>query len=204
MSAHDEFVVQLMVDKGLIPRESVVQARAVLRESDLSSATVRKVSDVLIEQGVLRPGEMLRVLGEEFSMPIVDLIRHRPHPSALDSVPRELAERYHVIPIELNGLSLKIAISDPLDTDTVDSLTHVLQRPVEAVLALPEEIDAAIQRHYNSATTGETVQSFLKELSPEEQAAAIDPRRGGGRGGGGDRRGYRDRGGCSRSSGSCR
>jgi len=176
MSAHDDFVVQLMVEKGLIPHETVVQARQVLRESDATSASPRRVSDVLVEQGVVKPADMLRVLAEEFAMPVIDLARQRPHPSALDSVPRELAERFHVIPIELNGMSLKVAISDPLDTDTVDSLTHVLQRPIDPVLALREDIDAAIQRFYNSATTGETVQSFLKEISPEEQAAAgVDP-----------------------------
>jgi general secretion pathway protein E/type IV pilus assembly protein PilB len=166
VSTPDDFVVQLMVERGLVSAGVVEQVRAALRELDVGA---RRVSDLLVERGAVQRDRLLELLGEEFAMDVVDLGRHRPHPTALDSLPRHLAERYRVFPIEFVGTSLRIAVSDPLDTDTVDSLRHVLQRPVEAVLSSAAEIETAIARYY--AKEGESVQSFLKELGPGETPA---------------------------------
>ncbi len=155
-----------MVDRGLVSAGTVEQVRTALREIDVGA---RKVSDLLVERGAVQREQMLEMLGEEFAMEVVDLGRHRPHPAALDSLPRHLAERYRAFPLELRGTALRVAISDPLDTDTVDALAHVLQRHVEPVLASQAEIEAAIGRHY--ARDGDSVQSFLKELSPDEPAS---------------------------------
>jgi type IV pilus assembly protein PilB len=144
------------------------QARSALQESD-AAAGLRRVSDLLVERGVIRQEEILRALGEEFAMPVVELAHHRPNPAAVQTLPRDLAERYHVFPVELSGLILRVAVSDPLDTDTLDNLGHVLRRPVEAVLASRVDIAAAISRHY--ASEGESVQSFLREFAPEAGGA---------------------------------
>ncbi len=165
-------MVQLMLEKGLVPAGVVAEVEAAMREMDVGSRP-RRLADVLIERGAVRQEDLLRMLGEEFHMPVVDLSRQRPHPSALDTLPRQLAERYRVFPLEISGQALTVALSDPLDTDTIDVLTHVLGRPVEAVLAAGPEIEAAIARHY--AREGESVQSFLKELSPEDQPAEAVP-----------------------------
>lgn len=154
------------MEKGLVGAATIDEARSGIQSDDLTEKP-RKITDVLIEKGHVRAEQILQVLGDEFSMPVVDLSRFRPHPSALDSLPREVAQRYHAVPLELNANAIKVAVSDPLDTDTIDSLSHVMQRPVEPVLSMPDEIDSAIERYYGGG--GETVQSFLKELNPGEE-----------------------------------
>ncbi|RME70838.1 MAG: type II secretion system protein GspE [Verrucomicrobia bacterium] len=163
MSSEDDFLVQLIVERGLVGSAEIEKARRELESADLIERP-RRLSDILIEQGHVRSEAILQLLGEEFSMPVVDLTRYRPHPSALDSLPKEIAQRYHVLPLELNASAVRVAVSDPLDTDTIDSISHILQRPVDPVLALRDDIDRAIERHYGGG--GETVQSFLKELEP--------------------------------------
>jgi len=162
-------VVQLIVERGLVPAEVVAQVRLSLAEESDADTISRSVTDVLVERGVVTSAAILNALGEEYAMPVIELARHRPHPSALDAVPRELAERYHVFPVALNGSVLTIAVSDPLDTDSIDSLTHVLQRSIDPVIASREDIDASILRDY--AGEAESVQSFLQELSPDAAAA---------------------------------
>jgi len=159
-----------MVERGLVSASTVDQVRTALREIDVGP---QKVSDLLIERGAVQREQLLGMLGDEFAMEVVDLNRQRPHPSALDSLPRHLAERYRVFPIELKGNALKVAVSDPLDTDTIDALSHVIQRPIEPVLASVSEIESAIGRFY--AKDGESVQNFLKELIPGEAASASTP-----------------------------
>ena len=158
-----------MVEKGLVQAEIVARVRSALRESDVAGSP-KPVSEVLVEQGMVQADQILRILGEEYTMPVVDLAKLRPHPSALDTITREMATRYRVFPVELNTSSLVLALSNPFDSGAVDTLTHVLKRHIEPVLATRADIDAAIARHYVSE--GETVQSFLRDLSPGEEGAA--------------------------------
>ena len=160
-----------MVEKGLVPAEMVARVRSALLGSDLSGAP-KPVSDVLVEQGVIKADEILRVLGEEYAMSVVDLGKLRPHPSALELVTREMATRYRVFPVELTPTSLVLAVSNPFDTGAIDTLTHILHRHIEPVLASRAELDAAISRHY--VADGETVQSFLRDLSPGEDSGATE------------------------------
>ena len=160
-----------MVEKGLVPPEMVARVRSALRESDLTGAP-KPVSEVLVEQGVVKSDEILHMLGEEYAMPVIDLAKLRPHPTALDTVSRDLALRYRVFPVEINPTSLVLALSNPFDTGAIDTLTHVLHRHIEPVLASKAEIDAAIARHY--VAEGETVQSFLRDLSPDSEDAGAD------------------------------
>ena len=159
-----------MVEKGLVAAEMVARVRSALRESDPNGAP-KAVSDVLVEQGMVKSAEILRVLGEEYAMPVIDLSRHRPHPSALDAITRDMAVRYRVFPVELNPGALVLALSNPFDSGAFDTLTHVLKRHIEPVLAARADIDAAIARHY--VAEGETVQSFLRDLAPGEEGGAV-------------------------------
>ena len=42
----------------------------------------------------------------------------------ISAVPRHIAKRYRVVPVYRHGTSLAVAISDPSDLDTIDSLHH--------------------------------------------------------------------------------
>ncbi len=158
-----------MVEKGLVPAEVVARVRSALGAGDLTGAP-KPVSDVLIEQGMVKADQILRILGDEYSMTVVDLSKVRPHPTALDTITREMAARYRVFPVEINATSLVLALSNPFDQGAIDTLTHVLHRHIEPVLATRSDIDAAIARHY--VADGETVQSFLRDLNPGEEAGA--------------------------------
>jgi general secretion pathway protein E/type IV pilus assembly protein PilB len=164
----DDIAVQLLVRQGLVPVEAVERAQASLREGD-ASAPPRRLCDVLVDEGAVSQETILRVLGGEFGMAVADLARARPDPMLLEALPRELAQRYRVFPVGVNGFTLRVAVADPLDTDALDNLGHVLRRPVEAVLASRADIALAISRHYPSE--GESVQSFLRDLAPEGGAA---------------------------------
>ena len=168
-------MVQLLVEKGLVPAEVIARVRSALRGGEAAAAP-KPLSELLVEQGLVRAEQILQMLSEEYAMPLVDLSRTRPHPSAVEALPRELAVRYHVFPVELTSTALVVAVSDPFDNGALDTLTHVLQRHIEPMLAARGEIDAAIARHY--VLEGETVQSFLRDLAPTggegEAVAALE------------------------------
>jgi type II secretory ATPase GspE/PulE/Tfp pilus assembly ATPase PilB-like protein len=73
-------------------------------------------------------------------------------------VPEGIVRRDRIVPIELDGRVLVVAVSDPHAFGSLDRLSFELDRPVGLVMAPEDAIDAAIRRHYSP--------SLLKPAEP--------------------------------------
>ncbi len=164
MTSADEFITHLIVERGLVPADIVESARKKIQDQIDPDQPRRDVVAELIQSGHLDGRQVIEALAEEFGMPMVEPGQLRPTEEALKSMPRSLAVRYHAFPLSRDGNSLKVAISDPLDMDGVDSLSHVLQMSIEPCVSLKEEINAAIEKYYGSE---DSVEHMLSEMADE-------------------------------------
>jgi general secretion pathway protein E/type IV pilus assembly protein PilB len=88
-------------------------------------------------------------LAADFGLPLApDLGVVRVSGEVLGLVPREFAARYKILPFAHEGRVLKLAISDPIDTEAVDNLGHMLKLTIEPHVATADDIAAAIDRFY--------------------------------------------------------
>lgn len=92
----------------------------------------------------------------------------------MQSIPRHIAQRYKVLPVYKHDSTLTVAISDPLDVDTVDSLRYILKMNVEAVVATKSEIETALHRYYG--TVDETVEKLLHDITEGEVQVKLPTR----------------------------
>lgn len=114
-----------------------------------------KLGTNLIEMGVLEEEDVARALGKKFGVPVaaVDEIMAA---QALDALPREMIEKFGVVPIKLDGRRLTLLMSDPSDLKALDEIafrTGLIVKPVVAaevrvVLALEKLYDIARDRRY--------------------------------------------------------
>jgi type IV pilus assembly protein PilB len=163
VSSRDDFVVNLLIEHGLVDQSVIDEVQSRNDESvDLASAP-RNLVDRLISEKFIESAAITELLAREFQMPMVDLKEVRPDLEAIEAVPRELAEKYHVLPLSVSGNTLQLAISDPLDVQVIDSLSHVLRFSIEPHLTSYHEIAEEIQRCYG--VTAPTVESFLSEIA---------------------------------------
>jgi len=144
VSQNDEFILEILRDAGLVTRSQVEKARA---GSDGGHGPV----DMLVEQGVLTREDVARTLAAHSGLDFVDLAHVNIPPDVIGSIPPELARRYRVIPVGLSEGGLVIAISDPLNFETLDSLRLLLARDVEPVCATEEQIRSSLIKYYGSA-----------------------------------------------------
>ena len=98
-------------------------------------------------------------------MDFVDLTHITPAKEIVNMVKLEDARRYGMVPIGFDQNRLEIAISDPFDTDTIDSLNHVLGYDVNASVSSLEQINDAIGRWYDEAIGGADADTDLVVLS---------------------------------------
>jgi type II secretory ATPase GspE/PulE/Tfp pilus assembly ATPase PilB-like protein len=92
-------------------------------------------------------------------------------PDALREVSARVATHYHLLPLDLEGETLRVAMAPPVDAALLDEVRVVLGREVTAVPAPREEIEKAIQEHYGiGAATLEGLSGHA--AAPAEEAAS--------------------------------
>jgi MSHA biogenesis protein MshE len=84
----------------------------------------------------------------EFGAEFVDLATVQFTPSLLHCIPTVLVRRYRVLPVSESGRRITVAVSDPADLSTVDSLCSALDREIELCVADESQIDSFIGELY--------------------------------------------------------
>ncbi|HVM63059.1 MAG TPA: type II secretion system ATPase GspE [Verrucomicrobiae bacterium] len=163
MPAQDEYIVEILRDLGLITHEDILKAKE--RAKSDPSAQVGLV-DSLIDMGRITHMDVSKALASQFGMDTINLAEYRVPDDVLALVPRHVARRYKVVPIYKHDNTLTVAISDPLDVDTVDSLRYLLHMNVEPVVAAKNDIEDSIKRYYGSE--GDTVENMLQDITEGE------------------------------------
>ena len=148
MTTADDFVIQFIQDKGLVTSAQVAEARAELGQVPDGQHPDTAALAKLVEGGKVTWAAITQALGLEFDMEVVDVAQVTPAEDLLKLVSREQAERQNLLPLQMDGVELLVAIADPLDTETLDSLSRVLKLPINPKLATPDALKAAIARCY--------------------------------------------------------
>jgi general secretion pathway protein E/type IV pilus assembly protein PilB len=84
----------------------------------------------------------------------------------IKAVPRHIAKRYNVIPILKDQNGIKVALTDPSDLDTIDSLQHSLGLQVEIAVASPDDIESALGRYYGAKD--DSVSKMIQDITEGE------------------------------------
>jgi general secretion pathway protein E/type IV pilus assembly protein PilB len=153
-------VAQLLLENGVVTNRDIEAARAGLSGNG-------SVVDALVTQDVVTEQAVLELLSEQFGMETMSLQGMDLSPDLRDSVPVDVARRYHVVPVHKTDDVLTVALSDPLEVDNLDQLRFLLKKHVEGVVAPRAEIDAVLDRYYAAEAS---VESMLEQI----QDGAVD------------------------------
>ena len=154
MTTADDYVIQFIQDKGLVSPADVTAARAAIEPiPDGQNADTLTISK-LVETGKVEWPKITAALSLEFDMELVDVAMVTPSDDILKLISREQAEKHNILPLQMDGTELLMAISDPLDTETIDSVSRVLKLAINPKLAPPDALKEAISRCYNGGQIG--------------------------------------------------
>lgn len=175
-----------MEDKGrrlgeLLVSRGILGAAALEEALEAQEASGRRIGEVLLERGLLDEAALRWALAEQLDLPLV-----HPEPGALDPealalVAPDVCRRYGVIPLhlvaEVPGAEpvLTVAAADPSDRAILGDLAARLRRPVRAVAALREEIEAALDRVHGPASAPQVQVRSAALAGPRLEEALGDP-----------------------------
>lgn len=143
-SANEEYIIEILKDAGMVNRPNLEQAEAA-REGD------ETLVDALVRLEVLSHEDVSRTLAAHSNMEYIDLNQIVVTPDIIEMVPAETARRYKVIPIRQTDTGLMVAISDPLNFETLDSLRFLLKQEIELVCASEDQISNSLVKYYGTA-----------------------------------------------------
>ncbi len=156
MTSNDDYVMEVLKEEGLVSSEQIAEAQRIM---PLHSSVV----DALIASKILSFEDVLSVLSSRFGMEMISLVNLHIPPEAIVSVPVDVARKYKIMPVSKHGNVLTVAIGDPLEVDTLDSLRYLLKCEIEGVVAPPAEIAVALDRFYATEASMETMIDQLTE-----------------------------------------
>jgi type IV pilus assembly protein PilB len=153
-----------------------------ITESQLETALERKrqtgefLGDVLIEMGFVPPRLVGQFLEENLHVPYIDLSDLHIDTQALSLVPEQYQRRHRVLPYHIDGRSLYVAMSDPLNIMVIDDLHLMTGMMIVPMLSVSVEVQDAFNRVYNAQSAAESVLKDLEDagLSQQEKELSID------------------------------
>jgi len=136
---------QVLIAQGIISED---QLRIALLEQMKSNQPVGRL---LVSLGFVSEATLRDALGETLGQKSVDLARATVDPDALRLVPRDLAKRHRMLPLDYNlqQRRMTLAIADPNDIVALDRLRALVSPDllIETVLAGESEISRGIDHH---------------------------------------------------------
>ncbi len=165
----------ILQEGGLVTRPQIESAR--LRLNGAAS-----VVDVLINDGIVSDSDVSRTLAAQAQMDWIDISSIVIPPQVINQIRADEARRFKVIPVAFGETGLVVAVGDPLDIDTIDSLSFLLQRELELVCTSPKKIREALIKYYGTAEEaadvlqeriGEDIDLGL-EIGDGAEAAGVD------------------------------
>jgi type IV pilus assembly protein PilB len=133
----------LLVDRGLI---TLAQLETAINEQ---KTTGRRLGRVLVDRGVLTPEILLDVLSEQLGVPTARINAYTVSPEAIAALPEKVARRHTAFPLQKAGTTLVVALAVPKDLTALDDLRFASGCEIQTVLALEDEIIAALNRYYS-------------------------------------------------------
>ncbi len=148
----------LLIKKKILSPEQLEEAQ------QFATATGIKLQDALAKQNYATPQEIVAAMAEYHGLQFVDLSTVEIPKAVIELVPESVARENLVLPLALEGNALKIITADPTNYDTLQKLQFILNKDVQPVLAVQEQIQDAINRNYGQTET-ESVDSMLVEFT---------------------------------------
>jgi type IV pilus assembly protein PilB len=167
----DDYLVDMLVDLGFVTAPQVQALRA-----EANSAGVGIV-DLMLANKIIRPADVTQAKAAHFGAEVVNLGEVSIADDVIATVPRHIAKKYRIVPVFKHGDTLTIALADPSDLDTIDSLNHLLRMEIVHQVASEADIEAALNKYYGADKKGLGEDSrftdVVRQLT-EEHVEAVD------------------------------
>lgn len=155
--------------------EAKIISEATLQTALQQKNRDEKLGDYLVQHGYITEQQLIEVLEYQLRIPHVNLNQLAIEDHVLKLVPKELAKRAQLIPLQRKENQLYIAMADPMDYFAIEELRLATGCQIETSIASKSDIVRAITKYYDlQESMNEAMEGLLPEQKQDEQSELID------------------------------
>ncbi len=147
----------------LLVRENVITMAQLRKAQEEQKKSGGRLGSSLVKLGMIAESELTSFLSKQYGVPAINLNDFEIDPDVIGLVPRDVAEKHCLIPINRSGSTVSIAMGDPSNIFAVDDIKFITGYNVEVMVAAEEAIRAAIERYYSGGPTYDDVMEGFEE-----------------------------------------
>ncbi len=139
----------MLMGRGLLSQDDLDRALELQKERG------EKIGKVLIDLGFVAARDVLSTLSDQLGMPVVTFDERPATSPETENLPARFLRQFKCLPVAFHDHTVRLAMADPLDFETIAAVRSYTGLKVEPALAFEQEILDAIDRYYGQAERAE-------------------------------------------------
>ena len=135
---------EILIERGKLDAAGLERALRLQQESG------EKLGVLLVSLGVVAQRDVSEALALQLGLPLIEAAGYPELPILEERVSARFLRDSHALPLTEDEHELALAMADPTDTYTMNAFEMVTGRKVRPLVAIPNELDAALERLYGA------------------------------------------------------
>jgi len=140
----------ILIERGKLDAATLERALRLQQESG------ERLGALLVTLGVVAQRDVAEALAAQLELPLVDAGSYPEFPILEEMVSTRFLRETRALPLSEDDVEVALAMADPTDDYTIGAFQMVTGRTVRPMVAIPTELEAALERLYG---TGKSAQS---------------------------------------------
>lgn len=169
----------------LLVRENLISMDQLRRAQGEQSKSGKRLGYSLTKLGYIAENDLTDFLSKQYGVPSINLSEFEIDPEIIKVVPEDVCRKHMVVPVDRQGASLIVAMSDPSNIFAIDELKFITNLSIEVVVASEVAIEEAIETYYANQVSYDDVMEEFEESeisfgSDDEDVNIVDLERASG------------------------
>src|SRR5690606_27405004 len=152
----------------ILVRESIISAEQLKQAQVEQQSTGKRLAYSLAKLGILGERELTEFLAKQYGVPSISLAEFEIDKQVIDLVPKEVALKHTVLPVQRSGSMLIVAMSDPSNIYAIDDLKFLTGLNIEPVVTTDAAIEEAIAKYYQQPEQFKSYEEVMGDLDFED------------------------------------
>ncbi len=142
--AEERRLGEILIERGKLDHEGLERALRLQQDGG------EKLGPLLVTLGVCAQRDVAEALAAQLDLPLLDAKGYPEFPILEERVSVRFLRESRALPVRENESEVALAMADPTDSYTIGAFGMVTGREVKPLVAIPTELEAALERLYGA------------------------------------------------------
>ena len=132
----------------ILVRGGVISEQNLQRALDFQKREGGLLGEILVKLGYVKELDIVRALTVQYGFPYLPLENYELKREIVSVVPENVARQYSIVPLDVMGNILTVAMSNPLNEKAIEDLEMLTKKKVQVFISTVTSIHEALDRLY--------------------------------------------------------